>query len=322
MADLQQLAFRAGLTLAGLARRQRLSILIYHRVLPRRDWMRPAEPTAEEFDWQMQLLSRHFNVLPLHEAVRLLRKGRLPPRAACITFDDGYADNATVALPVLQRHGLPATVFVASGYLDGGRMWNDTIVEALRVYDQPELDLAEIGLPRYDTSNQDQRRRTAHAIIREGKYLDLVRRDEIASCVAARVGPLPDDLMLTSAQLRVLHNSGVEIGGHTVSHPILAQLTVEQAREQIQSGKAQLEGLLDAPLRTFAYPNGRRGTDYTDEHVLLVREAGFELAVATNWGVSTPDTDVLQLPRFTPWDKSAARYLLRMALNMRRGTES
>ena len=322
MADWQQLAFRVGLSLAGLAGHQRLSILIYHRVLPERDWMRPAEPTAEEFGWQMQLLSRHFNVLPLNEAVRRLHAGCLPPRAACVTFDDGYADNATVALPVLQRYGLSATVFVASGYLNGGRMWNDTVVESLRVYDQPVLDLTEIDFPRYDTSSQEQRRKAAYAIIREGKYLPTGRRDEIASCVAARVGPLPDHLMLTSSQLRTLHHNGVEIGGHTVSHPILTKLTLEQAREQIQSGKAQLEALLDAPLRVFAYPNGRREKDYSDEHVSLVREAGFEVAVATNWGVSSSATDVLQLPRFTPWDTSAPKYLLRMALNMRQTAES
>lgn len=321
MGDLQQMAFRAGLFLAGLAQRQCLSILIYHRVLPQRDWMRPAEPTAEEFDWQMQLLSRHFNVLPLYEAARLLRAGLLPPRAACVTFDDGYADNATVALPVLRRYDLPATVFVASGYLNGGRMWNDTIVESLRVYDQQELDLAEIDLPLYDTSTEDQRRKAAHAIIREGKYLGLARRDEIASCIADRVGSLPGDLMLTSSQLLDLHHQGVEIGGHTVSHPILAQLPAGKAREQIHCGKAQLEGLIGAPVRSFAYPNGRRETDYCDEHVSLVREAGFEVAVATNWGVSNPATDVLQLPRFTPWDKTAPRYLLRMALNMRQGNE-
>lgn len=322
MADVQQLLFRGGLALAGLARRQRLSILIYHRVMPERDWMRPAEPTAAEFDWQMQLLARHFNVLPLYQAVGLLRAGQLPPRAACVTFDDGFADNATVALPILQRHGLPATVFVASGYLNGGRMWNDTIVEALRIYDQPELDLAEIGLPRYDTSSEILRRKAAYAIIRQGKYLDLARRDDIAACVAARVGQLPGDLMLTSAQLRTLHQQGVEIGGHTVSHPILAQLPVERAREQIQQGKAQLEALIDAPLRVFAYPNGRRETDYTEAHVALVKEAGFEVAVATNWGVATSGTDVLQLPRFTPWDKSTPGFLMRMALNMRQGVEN
>lgn len=321
MPDLQQLLFRSGLALTGLSLRQRLSILIYHRVMPERDWMRPAEPTAAEFSWQMELLQRHFNVLPLSEAVRLLRENRLPPRAACVTFDDGFADNATVALPILQRYGIPATVFVASGFLDGGRMWNDTVVEAFRVYDQPQIDLAEVGLPCYPTLDRVQRRKAAYAIIREGKYLDLARRDEIAACVAAKVGPLPDDLMLTSVQLADLRAQGVEIGGHTVSHPILARLSLDQAREEIQQGKAQLEALTGEPLRLFAYPNGRRQIDYTDDHVALVRQAGFDVAVATDWGASSQSSDPLQLPRFTPWDKSTYGFLLRMALNLRQGIE-
>ncbi len=318
MPDLQQLLFRSGLALAGLSTRQRLSILIYHRVLPQQDDMRGAEPTAVDFEWQMKLLSRYFNVLPLQEAVSLLRSGKLPPRAACVTFDDGFADNATVALPILKRYGIPATVFVASGYLDGGRIWNDTVIEALRLYREPVLDLTEVGLPVLDTVDQIHRRKAAYAIIRQAKYLDEIRRDEIADYIAAMVGPLPDDLMLTADQRRLLHCEGIEIGGHTVSHPILAQLPLGVAREQILKGKTQLEALLGAPVRVFAYPNGGRGKDYNNEHVSLVEEAGFEAAVATDWGVADSASDRYQLPRFTPWDKSEFRFLLRMAWNMHR----
>jgi len=315
--DLPHLLFRAALAAARLGRPRCLSVLIYHRVLAERDWMRPGEPTAEEFTWQMRLLGRHFNVLPLADAVQMMKDGRLPPRAACVTFDDGYADNATVALPILKRYGIPATVFVSAGYLDGGRMWNDTIVEALRTHPDKHLDLGDIGLPGYTLGDNTARRHAAYDIIRRSKYQEMARRDEVAARVAQASGLLPADLMMTTAQLRTLHQQGIEIGGHTVSHPILARLPVARAREEIAQGKAALEALIGAPLRLFAYPNGQPDMDYTDDHVALVKEAGFVAAVSTNWGVSDRRSDPFQLPRFTPWDKSAAKFLLRMALNSR-----
>ena len=96
-------------------RRGRLSILIYHRVLARDDPFAPWGIGAEGFTAQMAALRNHFNVIPLSEAIARLRSGSLPPRAAAVTFDDGYRDNLTVALPILRRYGIPATVFVASG---------------------------------------------------------------------------------------------------------------------------------------------------------------------------------------------------------------
>src|SRR3954453_19801590 len=93
----------------------RLSILIYHRVPVQPDPLFPDECNARLFDEQIQQLADCFNIIPLSDAVRALDVGRLPPPAACITFDDGYPDNAEVALPILLRHGVPATFFVAAG---------------------------------------------------------------------------------------------------------------------------------------------------------------------------------------------------------------
>lgn len=318
MSDLPQPLARALLSLSPLGRQQRLSILIFHRVFKERDWMRPGEPTEAEFAWQMRLLQRHFTVLPLPEAVQLLKENRLPPRAACVTFDDGYADNATVALPVLQQYGIPATVFVAAGYLNGGSMWNDTVVESLRHYKGDELDLSELEMPVYRTGTDELRRKTAYAIISQCKYLETNRRKEVADHIAQHTeASLPDDLMLTTEQLLTLHQQGVEIGGHTFSHPILSSLPPDDAKEEIVGGKVALESIINGPVRVFAYPNGRPNVDYNETHVAFVKQAGFEAAVATNWGVSDRNSDFLQLPRFTPWDKTSTRFLLRMALNSR-----
>jgi hypothetical protein len=124
----------------------RLPVMIFHRVLPEPDSLFPGEPDATRFDAQLPLLKRWFNILPLPDAIRGLREERLPPRPLTLTFDDGYADNCTVALSILQRHELRAAFFIATDYLDGGRMWNDTVIEAVRGCSKPVLDLATLKL--------------------------------------------------------------------------------------------------------------------------------------------------------------------------------
>jgi peptidoglycan/xylan/chitin deacetylase (PgdA/CDA1 family) len=105
----------------------------------------------------------------------------------------------------------------------------------------------------------------------------------------------------------------MEIGGHTVRHPILTELADAEAALEITQGRDVLQGLIGAPVLSFAYPNGRPGRDYDARHVAMVREAGFETAVTTAVGVSRPGDDPLQLPRFTPWDRSPSRWLMRLA---------
>lgn len=294
-----------------------LSILIYHRVLPAADPLFPDALERDGFAAQLALLKQRFHVLPLLEAVRLARAGRLPPRAACITFDDGYADNAEVALPLLQQHGLHATFFIATGFLNGGRMWNDTIIETVRRAPHAVLDARPLGLGSHPLGSMQQRRQALASLIGQLKYQPMAQRQVAVDQLAQLAGvPLPTDLMMSDAQVRQLHAAGMGIGGHTVNHPILARLPADEARREIADGKQALERLLGAPVELFAYPNGKPDEDYRAEHVAMVQELGFEAAVSTAWGASRAP-DFFQLPRFTPWDRHPRRFTLRLARNLR-----
>ncbi|MHB1428612.1 MAG: polysaccharide deacetylase family protein [Rhodocyclaceae bacterium] len=311
----------AGLPFLAWPGDQQLSILIYHRVLSQPDPLRPGEPDVASFDWQMRLLAEHCVVLPLREAVSRLQEGGLPHRACCITFDDGYADNLTVALPILEKYRLPATVFVATGYLDGGRMFNDAVIDAIAAAPGGLLDLADLDLGRHQLSSLEQRRAAIAVLLEQLKYrspqqraADVERLVETSGC-----GALPRDIMLTSTQVGDLARRGIEIGGHTDSHAILTTLVDEQARAEIQAGRERLEALTDKPVTVFAYPNGRPHRDYEARHAVIVRELGFELAVSTARGVANRTTDLYQLPRFTPWDRAPAKWGLRLLLNARTG---
>lgn len=304
---------------SGPERARCLSILIFHRVLERPDPLFPEEPDAERFDRISRWLRASFHVMPLGEAVEALHEGRLPARALAITFDDGYADNQAIALPVLQRHGLHATFFVANAFLDGGRMWNDTIVEAVRGTRLERLDLSDQGLGVHSLTTMQDRRRTIDRLLPEVKYYSPAQREHTVERIAHACGAaLPDDLMMTSAQLCALHKAGMAIGGHTVNHPILARLPDEVAQGEIEANKAQLEALVQAPLTLFAYPNGKPDQDYVGRHAVMVRAAGYHAAVSTAPGAARRDADLMQLPRFTPWDRGGLRFGLRLVGNMRR----
>ena len=297
--------------------KQRLSILTYHRVLPFADYMRPTEPTVSEFEWQMELLSHYFNPLSLSDALSLMQYGELPERAVCVTFDDGYADNETIALPVLKRWNVPATVFVATNFLNGGCMWNDSIIEALRIVEGDRFDLSDIGLASYNIYDLEHRRSAAETIIREIKHWPPEKRAEAVDFIVAKVDSLPKGLMMSDAQVRNLSENGVEIGAHTKSHPILSTLDLNQVKEEITGSKSYLEAMLGLTVSHFAYPNGRPGIDYRMEHRDLVEIAGFDAALSTQWGVASGMSDKWQLPRFTPWDKTPLRFMTRLLLNFR-----
>jgi len=297
----------------------RLSVLIFHRVLARPDPLFPDEMDAARFDQLCGWLKSWFNVLPLDQAVASLQSGSLPARAACITFDDGYADNHAVALPILRRHGLCATFFIATGFLDGGRMWNDTIIETIRACPQATLDLDVLGMGRHAVASIDEKRAAITAVIDSIKYRPVAERVTVTEQLAAlaRVQP-PQDLMMSSQAVREMRQAGMQIGAHTVSHPILARLTTDQVRDEIGQSKLFLERLLGERVGLFAYPNGKPGVDYHADSVAVARELGFDAAVSTHWGAARPATDMFQIPRFTPWDRTRLRFAGRMATNLLR----
>jgi peptidoglycan/xylan/chitin deacetylase (PgdA/CDA1 family) len=304
-------------SLSPAGSRGRLTILIFHRVRAQPDPLFPNESHAAAFAERMWCVRHWFNVLPLDEAVAALARDSIPARALAITFDDGYADNATIALPILRRLGLHATFFVATGFLDGGRMWNDTVIETLRTAKGDELDLSGQGLGKQAIGSAQQRKAAIGTILGLLKYLPQEERQLRVDAIAAQAGvALPQDLMMSSDQLRSLAAAGMGIGGHTISHPILARIDETAARREIADGRDALQTIVRQPVKLFAYPNGRPNIDYGALHVRLARELGFVAAVSTAAGAARAGGPLHELPRFTPWDLTPTRWGLRLARNL------
>lgn len=303
--------------LAGTASKRKLQVFIFHRIPSRSDALLPGEPSAAQFDWMVSFISRNYKVLPFGEATARLKSDTLPPATACITFDDGYLDNASVAYPILKKYGVQATFFIATSFTGGSRMWNDDIIEAVRHTKTDVIDLERFGLGILPTSTTAERKQTIHNILQSLKYRPHNERHMTAAKIANASGlSNHPGLMMSRQDIQMLAHGGMEIGAHTHTHPILHSLPDKEAEYEIVRGKTELETLLDKPVNSFAYPNGNTRTDMRQVHVQMIQKAGFHAAATTDWGVATIDTSPYLIPRFTPWDRTPNRFALRCALSL------
>ncbi len=309
-----------GKILSPSGERAKLSILIYHRVLNVEDPLFPNEVTANSFDLQLAQLSKIFNVLPLGEAIKRLRTNSLPSCAACITFDDGYADNFNIALPILKKHNLHATFFIATAYLDGGRMFNDSIIHAIRTARLNYIDLTNYGIGVFSIETISEKTQAINTILSFVKYLPLIERERFSDMLIDTLAAEEpsNDLMMSTDQLKRLRKSDMEIGGHTVHHPILAKLNPKEAMREIADGRDFLEEVIGEKIRFFAYPNGKKNIDYHLEQATIIRQLGFQAAFSTEWGVAGNKSDLYQLPRFTPYTKIVSRFVPMLFQNIMR----
>jgi hypothetical protein len=197
-------------------------------------------------------------------------------------------------------------------------MFNDTVTEAIRTCAAPSLDLASLGLGTVSLENVAAKRAVIAKLLPVLKYLPAPERESWANRLADMAGvPGRSNLMMREDQVRELHAAGMEVGAHTVTHPILLNTAPEAARREIVESGRRLAEILRQPIDLFAYPNGKPGVDYGAEHVAMVCDAGYATAVSTGWGVATAQSDRFQLPRFTPWDRTPRRFALRLIRNMR-----
>jgi peptidoglycan/xylan/chitin deacetylase (PgdA/CDA1 family) len=275
-------------------------VLGYHRIASGKDPFELAVAPVR-FEEQMAVLARETTPLPLHDAVAALARGTLPSRGVALTFDDGYADNLHIALPVLERHAVPATFFIATAYL-GNEFWWDEIERLLSGDD---------GTPRSADGNDTHargghpsrgpavERREVHRIADRLRVLTGPERahvlDELRSKHASQAGTRPAHPALTSAELVSLAGSRlVTIGAHSRTHPRLAALTVTEQEAEVRGSRADLQAITGTAVTSFSYPNG----SLSPETLSVVRDAGFTIGCSSRQDLAMAASDPLALPRF------------------------
>ncbi len=295
-----------------------LTVFQYHKVPTLSPSHIQGEVEAAEFSRVFFNYLEWFQFLPLDEALERMRRGDLPRRAAAITFDDGYAEWFEHIVPLLREHRIPATFFITSNQLGKNEpFWHERIANAVAARGPGNLPSGfEWGRKHIGTRDAEIAS-TVIALQEKLKYMVLSEREDAIGLLEEGLPKIASFQPFTAADVIRLRDAGFQIGGHSKNHPILARCTPQEAKDEIGGCKEELEAILHQPVTQFAYPNGRPGTDFSAEQVKLVRQAGYQLAVTTAPGVVRANTDVFQLPRFTPWARSDWRSALQIIRNMR-----
>lgn len=226
-------------------------------------------------------LAAKYHVMPLSEMASVLSSGeKLPPRAVALSFDDGYASNFELGFPVLKKLNLPATIFLATGFLDGSTpLW----------FQQVDLALKAGGRSAF-----------SETLARLKKLPNAEMREEVRKMVEAAgesQAPAVTRPMCWD-QVRAMRDTGlIEFGGHTHTHPILARCTIEEQRREIVTCRERIQSELGTAPRLFAFPNGGPG-DCTPETLGLLKEAGFESAWTMISGRAKQKGPILHMPRY------------------------
>ena len=287
------------LRLGGRARPW-LSIFTYHRVLPTApgdDFPYDSEvvdATSDQFEEQVLLLKRHHRLVVVEELCEMARRGRVDGNAAAITFDDGYRDNHDHVLPILRRHGVRATFFIATSHLTERRIfWWDQIAYLVKrsprtriEIDYPQRISVELGaLPRAQAVRAFLRPVKAEVELDLPRYLDgLARAADVEwnDAVARRIG---DELLMTWDQVRALRGAGMDVQSHTRNHRVLHTLPKSELRAELEGSRVDLERELGKRVCAVAYPTG---VPIVGEPTLerAVRDAGYEIGLTNATGTN------------------------------------
>lgn len=289
-------------------------ILLYHRVAELSIDPLLLSVTPAHFEEHLQVLSRITRPLSLRGLVRSLKSKKVTPHGTVVTFDDGAADNLHNAKPLLERYNIPATVFVATEYSKGEReFWWDELERLLIVpRELPEKlslkingkrlnwDLEEVPASRHQLY---QHLGDSLRVMPTAQRFDIIAELQQWSGTAG-AAPRQTHRALSHTEIAQLADGGlVEVGAHTVTHPVLAAIPLDQQRREITQSKLELEEILGAPVESFAYPYGTKD-DYTAETVKLVKKTPFVCACSNFKGVVQPGASLFELPRLVvrDWD--------------------
>jgi peptidoglycan/xylan/chitin deacetylase (PgdA/CDA1 family) len=283
-----------------------LRVLAYHRVLPKAETVWDdgvVDATVESFRRQMEFVKRRFTVLSFAELAHCSeRENGLPPNALIITFDDGYRDNYVHAYPILAELGLPATIFLATGYIGGMEpFWWDQVAYCIKQTKSKSV----IGCTgeEFALASDADRPLATQRILRSLKAMSNDCREDYIAALPRKLDVEwrrreAEGLILSWDEIREMARNGIEFGGHTITHPVLTQVSRQQAEREITGCKARIEAETGQSVVAFAYPIG--GAMRFDEEIeRMTREAGYQFAVSYMRGVNSwPLTDRFAIQRF------------------------
>lgn len=301
--------------------RKKIAILFYHGVSAREAFSGIENHQGKHvrlslFRKHLAFLARRYRVLPLPDVLHAMRTGvSLPAYTAVITFDDGYENNATVALPCLRDAGMSAAFFLSTAYIGTSEcLWVDQLEQ---IFNDEGLSrvFVRFGLKRETIElKTDEDRREANRLIRWfcKQLTDAEKKTWLLAFFAENAIVPPkaegDHRFMTWDQVGELHAGEMSVGPHTMTHAIVTRLTPAEMEREIAGARAACEEHLGVPCPFFAYPNGRPG-DFDKESNALLRRLGFACALTTIHGLNHPDCNLYTLKRIGVGDHTSVHEL-------------
>jgi peptidoglycan/xylan/chitin deacetylase (PgdA/CDA1 family) len=238
---------------------------------------------------QFEYLLRHFRVISLAEILGRLESGTpLESHTVALTIDDGRRNCYEYLFPLLKEFGVPATFFVVSSFIRREDwLWTDKVLWLSEQRSRPS-DL--------DPGNIEGFFRTLNRLRPEMRNLQIEKTAARMHVAIPNEAP-PKYAPCSWSELREMAASEVvEIGSHTVSHPILASITDEESWQELTVSRSQIEEGMGKKVRLFCFPNGQP-EDYRPSQIRQVRDAGYSGAVVTRFGMVSNGADPFELPR-------------------------
>jgi peptidoglycan/xylan/chitin deacetylase (PgdA/CDA1 family) len=285
-----------------------LHILAYHRVLDDDRATFPFDEavisaTTATFRQQMDFVRRNFNVISFEQLAEYERENRQwPERALIITFDDGYRDNYTNAFPILHEMGFSATIFLAVSHISQAKLfWWDFIAYCFKQTRVPFVTLPAFDSEPLSLANARERRQTIDRVLDWIKEVpEEVKSKFVETLADALELNVPENLAegmhLTWDEVREMMAGGIEFGSHTMTHPILSNVSAAQLAREVSESKKMLEEELESESIAFSYPVGGR-TSFNEAVKEAVKQCGFRFAVSYREGVARKTSDPYALPR-------------------------
>jgi len=299
-------------------------VLVYHRISTEPDYLGLCV-SPRNFDHQLAQLQRYARVLPLDEFVKHISSPKaLAGDIAAITFDDGYRDNLDAAMPILARHRLPATVFVTTDFIDGhrrpvGERLQDAFVSLWRRRIRPDLWIG-IGDHKTDRLVRSVLARPGSLALLRKLAFSLARlqweRAEALVEVLEQLAGFPSTTssrMLDWKGVRELARNGIEIGSHTLCHPILSRISRERAEHEVLASKQRIEKEIGREVQGFAFPNGR-AVDFTEADLRFLQQVSYTYATTTQRGVNLNCTNPYRIRRIGVGNYAGALFDFKLAL--------
>lgn len=294
-------------TVSRAVHSDQLLIVMYHGILSeRRAWDHWCQIPAVEFRWQIEYLKRHYEVLPLSEIINRRSSDQpLPRRCAAITFDDGLRNNFNVAFPILRELNVPATMYLATGYVSTDNLlWQDRLFAEIQSLESLEIDLSShnLGILRWDDAETCQE--AFDTLLAELKRLPVDQKDGVLADICLQTNdaglknPTRQDFQLMSwDNASEMVDSGlIEIGPHTVNHELLSRLSDDQVHSEIVDSHDAVLQNLGTSSPTFAFPNGTKA-DYDHRVFAALKACGIPAAVTTVSGLNRHSQSLLELNR-------------------------